>query len=174
MAKKVHFTKTVEDLETYIPRSRIIKELGGDEDWSYQYAEPVTGENARMNDTTTRNQLQTVRDDIVKRYELATLRWLDETRTGHANGNGNLSRPGTSASAGTSTSAVGEVVKERAKLAADLKANSWRIDPYVRARTHYDRVGVLKEGGVLDFYPSKKSVASSTGHPNDTRPDDVD
>jgi hypothetical protein len=33
VASKIHFTKHLEDLEQYIPRSQIMKELGGDEDW---------------------------------------------------------------------------------------------------------------------------------------------
>ena len=48
VAAKIHFTKHLEDLEQYIPRSQIVKELGGDENWEYHYIEPVSGENDLM------------------------------------------------------------------------------------------------------------------------------
>jgi hypothetical protein len=46
--------------------------------------------------------------------------------------------------------------KERDTLAEQLRSNYWKLDPYVRARTLYDRIGLIEESGKLNFYPSKK------------------
>lgn len=127
MAGKVHFTKHVSDLESFIPKNHVLKELGGEEDWSYQYIEPSPGENSRMSDGETKQALLRSREEYVKRFEQATLRWL-------------------------ASSSDTEAKSERHKLAEELRKNYWKIDPYLRARSFYDRTGLIKEGGVLDFY----------------------
>ena len=71
VAGKVSFVKTVDELEKFVPRTQIPKELGGDEDWVYTYPEPVAGENDTMADTATRDKLQAERAQIVARYEHA-------------------------------------------------------------------------------------------------------
>ncbi|KAI9788637.1 MAG: hypothetical protein M1816_006783 [Peltula sp. TS41687] len=130
VAGKVHFTKHVSDLENFIPKNHILKELGGEEDWSYNYIEPSTDENSRMSDEETKQTLLRSREEYVKRFEQATLRWL-------------------STSSGTASSE--EAKAERPRLAEELKKNYWKIDPYLRARSLYDRTGLIKEGGDLDI-----------------------
>src|ERR1700755_2748639 len=58
VAGKVHFTSNVDDLEKFIPRSQIIKELEGDEQWEYKYVEPVQGENDAMKEAAPRTALE--------------------------------------------------------------------------------------------------------------------
>ncbi len=176
MAGKVHFTKTVEDLEAFIPKSRILKELGGDEDWSYKFVEPADDENGRMADGATRQRLQAERDDIVRQYEQATLTWLGAqaaavtATTTIVNANPGSNSTPAAAAVTTTTAAnttdhatsVEGVAQERRQLAAALRANYWRLDPYVRARTIYDRIGVIREDGRIDFYPGNPLLSSST------------
>ena len=57
VAAKIHFTKNREDLEKFIPPNQIMKELGGAEDWEYEYVEVKEGENNKMEDTATRDKL---------------------------------------------------------------------------------------------------------------------
>src|SRR2546423_6202890 len=76
VASKIHFTKQLEDLEQYIPRSQILKELGGDEDWEYKYVEPTPGENARFRDEGARKRLEEERTSNVLEYEKKTFEWL--------------------------------------------------------------------------------------------------
>ena len=45
VASKVHFTRSVNDLDKFIPRDQIPRELAGDEDWEYKYIEPEENEN---------------------------------------------------------------------------------------------------------------------------------
>jgi hypothetical protein len=57
-----------------------------------------------------------------------------------------------------------------------------RLDPYIRARTIYDRYGMIKEGGLLNFYPNisrhlkaSTDLPPSSGIPRpDPHADDVD
>ncbi|RKF55823.1 CRAL-TRIO domain-containing protein C3H8.02 [Erysiphe neolycopersici] len=138
VASKVQFTNTVEEMEQYINRSQIIKEFGGDEDWEYQYVEPILGENDIMNDTNTRDQLLREREKIVKEYEDTTREWIQANST---------DRP--------------VIYKKRLDIANSLRDNYWKLDPYLRARTYYDRIGVIKPGGAINHYPQKTQETES-------------
>jgi len=119
VASKIHFTRSATDLEQFIPKSQIVKELEGDDQWEYKYIEPVPGENDIMEDTETRDRIQEERNEMVGRFEEVTKRWI----------------------------AGEDVVEERNSVASELNANYWKLDPYIRARTLYDRTGTLGERG---------------------------
>lgn len=125
VASKIHFTKSVEDMEAYIPRSNILKELGGDDDWSYTYVEPVPGENDLMvKGAEVKEVLLRKREGQVKEFEQLTKKWVEGEQNGGA----------------------------RARVVEDLRKGYWELDPYLRARTVYDRTGVFGEGGKLEMY----------------------
>ncbi|OJJ49170.1 hypothetical protein ASPZODRAFT_129578 [Penicilliopsis zonata CBS 506.65] len=160
VAAKVHFTKTVEDLEEFIPRSQIIKELGGDEDFEYKYIEVNPDENKKMEDTATRDALVAKRHELDQEIQDATLAWV-------------------LASARKDTAAAAAAQKKRNELIEKLRVQYWELDPYIRARSYYDRIGVLQGGGKLNFYPqsNKTSAESEKEAENiaiETTPDDVD
>lgn len=48
VAAKVHFLNGAQALEQLIPQNRILKELGGAEDWEYEYIEPKADENDKL------------------------------------------------------------------------------------------------------------------------------
>jgi hypothetical protein len=123
-------------MEAFVPKPQIIHELGGAEDWAYQYVEPVAGENDTMKDTETRDKLLLSREEIVKEYEKATLDWI------HGNGD------------------VEALKKSRNEIAGKLKVDYWGLDPYIRARSYYDRVGMINPGGRIQFYPPKEEKAA--------------
>ncbi|KAF7504421.1 hypothetical protein GJ744_002225 [Endocarpon pusillum] len=156
VAAKVHFTKSVEDLEQFIPRSQIVKDLGGDEDWNYRYIEPIEGENDAMNDAESRQRLEEERSRDVLEFQKKTFAWI--------------------ARASNEADAV-QLAKERDLLAARLNRNYWQLDPFIRARSLYDRQGMIGPGGVVDFYPEqrKKGVVNGAmaSDPN-AGTDDVD
>jgi hypothetical protein len=133
VAGKVHFAKNIDELEKFIPKAQIPAELGGAEKWSYKYPEPVLGENEMMKDGVTRDTLESERAGYVKKYEGAVAAWV---REGDA-------------------AALEDKRRERDAVAEELRQNYWKLDPYVRARTLYDRMGVLSDGGQLAFYPAK-------------------
>ena len=121
---RVHFTRTADDLEKFIPRSAIPKDLEGDEDWRYEYIEPSTGENQSMADMTMRRALVAEREDIMENLELATLTWASERS------NDDLF--------------LTDMIRERRlELVQQLSRNYWALDPYIRARTIYDRLHLI-------------------------------
>jgi hypothetical protein len=131
-------------------------DLGGDENWSYHYVEPAANENEVMKDTETRDKLLAGRENIAKDYEKATIEWIDHSAPSEAT----------------------EIKANRHKLAADLKEDYWKLDPYIRARSLYDRIGMIQPGGKTCFYPTVQptTVASTAnGVPKvEHSPDDVD
>lgn len=151
----------MEELEHFIPRNHILKELGGDDDWTYEYIEPQSDENPHMSDDATKKHLLEERERTVKDFEQATLAWISTPQAAENR----------------------KVLQERRdSLATSLRMGYWQLDPYIRARTIYDRTGVIREGGQLEFYGGKAdSVKSQTGatamngtiYP-ETHADDVD
>ena len=147
VATKVHFASTVEELQTWIPRSRIMKELGGDEDYVYAYVEPTQEENSSMDDIEPREKIFAERAELQKSYESETLQWAHGEDAG----------------------------EERTRLARRMEENYWRADLFVRARSLYDRTGVLGPAGRLDLYPCPpKQAATTDGAAAHSGHDDVD
>jgi hypothetical protein len=155
VAGKVHFAKNIEELEKYVPRKQIPKELGGDENWTYEYPEPVAGENERMKDSATRETLEGERAGMVKEYEKTVLEWIQEGDQGPS---------------------LEEKRKARDTVAEELRQNYWKLDPYVRARTLYDRMGLLGDGGKLAFYAESSNNAAPAAAASrvSTSADDLD
>ncbi|KAI1262003.1 CRAL/TRIO domain-containing protein [Xylariaceae sp. FL1019] len=159
VANKVNFTNNIKDLEAFIDVDELPTELEGTSGWSYRYVEPLAGENDKMNDMETRHRLLKEREAIYEEYESKTIEWLNES----------------DASKRTT------INTERSSIAKKLKEQYWQLDPYVRARSLYDRVGMLKPGGKVDYYSSwetpKKTAAEkpTNGAPAAaTADDDVD
>lgn len=143
VASKVHFCSNVDELAAFVPRDRIPKDAGGSEDWEFGYTEPGAGEEAKMltaEGKGAKERIEGLRRGIVDEYEKGTLEWA------HGKGGGG---------------------DARRSLAARLAENYWQLDPYVRARSLYDRTGVIGAGGRLDFYPKKENARPAAN-------DDVD
>lgn len=146
VAQKVQFTSNLKDLEEYVPRDHIPKDMGGAEDWVYEYVEPRPDvEDALLAESDKeavekRRQLEEARAGKVKEYERLTQVWVHH---------------GDAATTGQD----GDVAKQRADVAEALRKGYWELDPYVRARSLYDRTGIIGRGGEITFYP--QSGASS-------------
>ena len=109
-----------------------MKELGGSEDWAYAYQKPVEGENALMKETGTRRSIEEDRKLLVDEFEKATREWLESSSDESRN-----------------------LFQKRTEIAAQLAENYWKLDPYLRARSYYDRTRVIgKQGGFV--YPEEK------------------
>ena len=134
VASKVHFASNVDELQEWIPRGQIMKELGGEEEFTYTYVEPVEGEDREMEDTASRDKILAERTELVKSYESETIQWVHGDDAGEG----------------------------RNRLAERLAENYWRLDPFIRATSLYDRTGVIGKEGRLDFYPSAPGAAAST------------
>lgn len=134
VAGKVHFTKNANDLEKFIPRDRIVKELEGDENWDYKYVGPQPDENKAMEDTAKRDALIAERQEMAKEIQDATVSWL-------------------SASASKDKEAISLAEGRRNGLINRLREHYWVLDPYIRSRSLYDRTNVIKGDGKVEFYP---------------------
>ncbi|CCJ29793.1 unnamed protein product [Pneumocystis jirovecii] len=121
VVKKIHFTNSCKELEAYIDISQLIKDVGGKDDWKYVYVEPVEGENDKMKDTETRDKLIQERTLLIQMFETLTTKWILEK-------NEKISD---------------QLLHERNLLAKDLSHNYWKLDPYIRARSLYDRIGAI-------------------------------
>lgn len=147
VASKIQFTNNLKDLQEHIDSSRVLKELDGEEDWQYKYVEPAPGENAKMKDTATRDTLLAAREQLYQEYEEATLQWIQEPQNATHK-------------------------TKRESIAAKLRADYWVLDPYLRARSLYDRTGWI-QGEKVDPYPSKTSGVVDTDE-HGMLADDVD
>ncbi|KAL5337387.1 CRAL-TRIO domain-containing protein [Aspergillus crustosus] len=137
IVERVKFTRTVEDLEQYIDRDQIPAELGGDEEWEYDYIEPDPKENQAMDDYAARDALLAERQSLGEDFLAATSRWVSAARVG-------------------SQADIDEAVGHREYIMEQIRTNYWELDPYVRARNNLDRTGVIQEGGHIDMYPQPK------------------
>lgn len=122
VANKIRFANSQAELEAFLPKSEIIKELGGPRAWTYEYIEPQKDENDRMKDTRTRDEILAGRNELYDKFEMLTKKWALKQ----------LDPQG---------------VKLRDQCARELERNYWVLDPYVRAKTHYDRVGYVEPDG---------------------------
>ncbi|KAJ4118680.1 phosphatidylinositol transfer protein csr1 [Fusarium equiseti] len=147
VAAKVHFTNNRSELEGFISRDHLIKELEGDENWEYKYVEPIPGENDKMKDTQTRDRMLAEREELVKKFEQATREWIRQPEGEQGK----------------------QLKAEREKIAKLLREDYWRLDPYIRARTLYDRQGAIQTGGKTDWYSLKPPAAVAN-----TSSDDLD
>lgn len=129
----MHFTNNLKDLEDYVSASRVPKELEGNEDWTYNYVEPQPGENDKLKDTATRDGLLAAREQLYKDFEEATLKWIKSPQET-------------------------TLKTQRNSIATKLRADYWVLDPYVRARSLYDRIGWIQGEKVVP-YPTVKDEA---------------
>jgi|SRR5579859_127600 len=130
VASKIHFTRSLADLEKFIPKTQIVKELEGAEQFEYKYVEPVPGENDIMKDVATRDKIQEERNEMILRFENATKAWIGG----------------------------GDVAGERDAIAGEMNENYWKLDPYIRARTFYDRIGAIGPRGGFVYPASEPEV----------------
>lgn len=161
VAAKVNFTNNSQDLAQFIDLKKLPKEHGGEEDWNFKYITPVIGENDIMKDTDTKQRILDERKAIVDEYEKKTLAWIENFNDAN-------------------------LKASREELRNKLKANYWQLDPYVRARTQYDRAKNLQPGGRIDWGQGEimhegvqvsapaVAPAPANGHVVHTSADDLD
>ncbi|KAJ6441480.1 CRAL/TRIO domain-containingprotein [Purpureocillium lavendulum] len=138
VASKVQFTRGKRGLLKWIAPDQLLKELGGNEDWEYEYEEPLPDENIKMQDTRTRDRLLAERQVLAQRFEELTKEWVMSAQLS------DKSR---------------ELCGKRDKLAGKLTANYWQLDPYIRARSIYDRHGYFRGADGAEWYSPKAREA---------------
>ena len=114
-----------------------------------------------MLDDATKTRLLGERESMVRDFERATLAWLSPT---------------------AAVDARSVLWERREGLAASLRNGYWKLDPHIRARSIYDRSGMIKAGGLLEFYPNNSRPVKLSAEPSslstarrpETHADDVD
>ncbi|VUC23486.1 unnamed protein product [Clonostachys rosea] len=130
VANKIHFTRTKADLMRFITAENLSSQLGGEDVWEYQYTDPIPGENDRMAQVEERDRIRGDRDRLASDFERLTLEWMAQEPLSEA---------------------AKEKQAERDGVAEKLRENYWQLDPYVRARNYYHRLGIVDEEGRVDF-----------------------
>lgn len=133
IASKINFTSSNKDLARFVAQENLQKCYGGQDSWEYTYIEPVQGEDARMG-SEKKQQVEADRTVLLRQFEQVSLEWVQL-------------KP-------DSPDAKRKVV-ERCELAEQLRENYWHLDPFVRARTCYDRAGVINTLGEVDYKAAK-------------------
>ncbi|KAI8951648.1 CRAL-TRIO domain-containing protein [Xylaria longipes] len=139
VAAKVDLTRNIADLEKHIPRENIPARFGGDDPWRFEYQEPDVDEDACIARVDEREEILVERAAIADRLLTATRAWIKHADAGE-----------------TDEAEVQTRLRDDAIEA--LRKNYWVLDPYVRSRTHLDRTGVIKPGGVIELYPERKAT----------------
>ncbi|CAG8506835.1 3193_t:CDS:2 [Paraglomus occultum] len=125
VAAKIKFTNDSKELLEYISSDTLIASLGGNNKWEYKYVPPKPNENARMADTKTKENKLKIRRDLESKFEESTRKWLADPSPTN--------------------------IKERQELKKKLREAQIQLDPYIRARTLYHRIGVIKDDGGCDW-----------------------
>ncbi|KAL3461812.1 CRAL-TRIO domain-containing protein [Aspergillus heterothallicus] len=138
VASKVQFTKNINDLDKYIPREKIPKELGGDQEFTYKYIEPVADENASMADKAAGDSAMVERMMTGLSFVAATAAWISASAA---------AKKGSA----TEEEQKKHLAERRDEVIERFRQSYWKLDPYVRARALIDRRGAIKDGVVHDF-----------------------
>jgi hypothetical protein len=122
VASKIKFSKSSSDLNEHIPLEFISRELGGNNPSEYKFIEPDPNENDFMNNSAKRCELIAIRQKLRENFISSTIDWINSA----TKSDNDASR------------------KKKKEVSDDLYANFWDVDPYVRARTIFDRNGFIE------------------------------
>ncbi|OLL22621.1 CRAL-TRIO domain-containing protein [Neolecta irregularis DAH-3] len=138
-ASKLHFTRTTADLEKFISADQLIQEFGGNNQFVYTYVDPVAGENNLMKETQQRDAILAERDERITKLERTTQSWI----------------------AADENDDQDKLKEQRYELMKQFREDYFRFDPYIRARSLYDRTGAInvEAASYLNTGGSKTSSA---------------
>lgn len=129
IASKINFTNSSADLSRFIAPEELQKSFGGKDQWEYKYIEPVPGENDRLG-SEKKADVEAERDALIRQFESLSAEWVGlDVRSAEAK----------------------QKAAERRRVTKQLSDGYWKLDPYIRARTYYDRAGVLSSSGAVDY-----------------------
>jgi predicted transcriptional regulator len=83
-----------------------------------------------MKDTETRDRLLGARKKLYDEYEAETKKYIVSPNSEEGK----------------------QAELQRETIAAKLRTSYWELDPYLRSRSIYDRLGQLQPGGGIDWY----------------------
>ena len=157
----MHFTKTTPELEHFIDRAHLIKDLGGDDAYSYHYVEPSPGENSLLDDAEARTRLLEARATVVREFEKSTQDWIKESLA-PSSSKGKAAEEAQDQE--DHPARLLSLQEKRTELITRLRSGYWQLDPYLRAKTLYDRLGMIGKGGEIHFFHSGSSSEAGAGN----------
>ena len=124
----IHLTKDESDLERFMPLQSIPEALGGGDKSSFDYEypdlnEPANGGGGREVQAQWDHErvlAQHARKEVIRLFEETTQEWVNASQKGRDNRG---------------------LQSLRDKYSHELVVSYWRLDPYVRAPSIYDRLG---------------------------------
>ncbi|KAJ2398634.1 phosphatidylinositol transfer protein csr1 [Coemansia sp. RSA 2559] len=122
---KIVMAKNAKDIAPFIDSSRLIAEVGGEKRFVYEYVVPSARENQCMADSDARLATESAFVSAVDAYEAATRKWLSES----------------------SDAAEHARCMARDSLSQAVVA----LDPYIRSRTLYHRLGFINADHSVAF-----------------------
>ncbi|KAJ2781563.1 phosphatidylinositol transfer protein csr1 [Coemansia javaensis] len=149
---KIIMAKTTAELTPFIDPEHLPVDLGGDKEFTYQYAPPTSAENSCMTDAAARDAAEAHYGKAVDAYTRATREWLDEGNSSNNNSNAAAAAAGdddTTTTSDADTLDPGACGRDTARGA--LHKATIALDPYIRARTLYHRTGVIKSDRTVSF-----------------------
>ncbi|KAH3679370.1 hypothetical protein WICMUC_001051 [Wickerhamomyces mucosus] len=124
VAGKISFTKNVKDLENFIPLNYIPKSLGGNDEFEPNFIQGSSNDDLLLKDESTKLKIQNERQLIIEEFIVATISWIESENEEQSD----------------------KFKIQKVKLGEKLALNYIELDPYIRSRNYYDRIGALKLG----------------------------
>ncbi|KAK3361828.1 CRAL-TRIO domain-containing protein [Lasiosphaeria ovina] len=153
IAAKINFTHGNGELARFIAPENLQRCYGGQDAWEYTYvAAADAGENDRMR-SEKKDAVRAERDVLVRRFEQLSAEWAGAgaSATQEDRAAPPLADVNARAEAEADASRRKLAAARRDELAGQLRESFWKLDPYVRARTYYHRVGVIGPAGEVDY-----------------------
>lgn len=121
VASKIHFTKTPADLEKFVEKKYIPKDLGGDDDYAPKYVVPTKENSSKLPKDDKYEKLMAQREQLCLAFLESTLSWINAKSVEEST----------------------KLLDIKIQLGAELAKNYLKLDPYVRNRGTFDRDGSL-------------------------------
>ncbi|KAJ2890218.1 phosphatidylinositol transfer protein csr1, partial [Coemansia aciculifera] len=112
VAKRTYIIKDIEQLSTFVDRSQVMADMGGELKFSYSFGRPTKKDNALMFDVDGRQQAEAELKEAVAAFEQETSAWV----------------------AGSS-----HCSESRIQAATSFSNAALKLDPYIRARFTSER-----------------------------------
>ncbi|KAJ1965865.1 hypothetical protein H4R35_007028 [Dimargaris xerosporica] len=153
VASKINFIRSQEDFAEFIDAANMVDWLGGESQFQYEYIAPHADENAHMLDTAKRTQAADQYSLSMANVGNTTLKWLAVHKE---------LEDATSETEAAKLKAEAQVADQERQAAQDEhKAAVRALDPFVRARTFYHRVGVVQDFSQFDWKPMLSKSSES-------------
>ncbi|RKP34094.1 CRAL-TRIO domain-containing protein [Dimargaris cristalligena] len=143
VASKINFVNNKKQFTEFIDPEHLVDWLGGSSKFKYEYVGPAVDENHRIQDAAGRQALLDQRSALANELEAATREWIKLCEAKDAEA---VDVPKDNAE-------VKAIQDKRQKVVEEMRDVCQKLDPFIRARTFYHRIGVIEGHGQIDWDP---------------------